>query len=90
MNLHRRIDDFIESLDTYPPKDHPAGQVADIFNALHDAVKKEHGDDPIVAAIRPARTSQNGKSEMDAGSLIAVARQLRGAVPDPDEGPMIG
>lgn len=80
MILYDRLTDFVNSLAKYPAKEHPAGQVADIFNALLAATTEAYPDDPIVAAIKPAgRYGQSGKSGLDAGSLIAAAEQLRGA-----------
>lgn len=83
MDLHGRLSTFIDSLSTYPPGQNPDAPVADAFNALLELVKAEHGDDPIVAAISPARKSVGGASMVDAGSLVVAARQLLGAVPKP-------
>jgi hypothetical protein len=89
MDLRKRLNDFSDSLSDYPPREHPAGQVADIFNALLAAVKEAHADDPVVAAITPAaKGHQSGNSAMDAGSLIAATDQLVAALPD--DGPSVG
>lgn len=89
MNLYSRLSDFIHSLEKYPATDNPAGQVADIFNALLAATKEAYPDDPVVAAITPAgKGAQSGKSAMNAGSLIAAAEQLRGAA-ESERGPMV-
>ena len=78
--MYSRLTDFIDSLSTYPPKEHPATQVGNIFNALLDATKKQYPDDPVVAAITPAKNlGMSPKCDLDAGSLIAAAQQLRGA-----------
>lgn len=87
--LYSRLTDFIDSLSTYPPKEHPALQVGDIFNALLEATKRQYPDDPVVTAITPAkRLGTSGKSDLDAGSLIAAAQQLRGAAEADRPSPM--
>ena len=75
---------------TTVPREHPAGQVADIFNALLGEVNKQYPDDPIVSEISPAEKRTGGTSMMNAGSLIAAAQQLLGAVPSPNAGPLVG
>jgi hypothetical protein len=83
MDLHHRIEAFIKSLASYPPREHPSAQVAAIFDALLAQVKTEHPDDPIVAEIEPSGSNMKVGSVMDAGSLIAAAQQLMAAVPGP-------
>ena len=88
--LYSRLTDFIDSLSTYPPKEHPAIQVGDIFNALLDATKQRYPDDPVVATITPAkRLGVSEKSNIDAGSLIAAAQQLRAAAEDDRPAPVL-
>jgi hypothetical protein len=88
MDLHSRLVDFIDSLEKYPPKEHPAFSVAEIHNALLAAVKEACPNDPIVSVIRAVgHLGMSDKSGSDAGSLVASAQQMLNAVDEADNEP---
>lgn len=81
MDLNARLVDLYNSLGEFKPTDNASWQLASIFNALLEEVRKQHGDDPVVAAIHPVEESMmGGKSTADCGTLRTAAWQLRGVV----------
>ncbi len=74
MDLRLRLNDFSDSLTKYPPKEHPAGQVADIFNALLAAVKEEHGTLPSAEATSTYAASDS--AACGSGSKVAGCRSF--------------
>jgi hypothetical protein len=88
-DLELRLFDFSKSLDAFAPTDNASWQLAEIFNALLEEVKKTHADDPVVQAITPATPSTNaGRSTSNCGTLNAATTQLLGVVRG-DRGPSI-
>jgi hypothetical protein len=81
MNLESRLVDLYNSLGEFKPTDNASWSLASIFNALLAEVKKTHGDDPVVAAIEPAKEAMTGDhSTSNCGTLRAATWQLRGVV----------
>ena len=52
MNLYDRLTDFINSLAKYPPKDHPASQVADMHARLLTVVNSVRPTGQLSARAR--------------------------------------
>jgi hypothetical protein len=77
MDVESRLVDLYNNLGEFKPTDNASWQLAQIFNALVAEVKKDHGDDPVVAAIEPVGQSMTGGSTADCGTLRAAAWQLR-------------
>ena len=80
MDLDAQLAAFVQSLSEYEPKATVDFQVAEIFNALLEVAKGVAGDNPVVAAISPARRSSTGNSTLTAGELRTAASQLLAAV----------
>jgi hypothetical protein len=80
MDIEAQLAAFVSSLSEFEPKAVVDFQVAEIFNALLEAAKGEAGDNPIVAAIQPARKTSTGNSALTAGELRTAASQLLAAV----------
>jgi hypothetical protein len=80
-DLESRLVDLYNSLGEFKSTDNASWGLASIFNALLEEVRKQHGDDPVVAAIQPAAESMmGGKSTSDTGTLRAATWQLRAVV----------
>lgn len=81
MDVEQRLIDFAAALSEYRPGEQASWQLAQMFNALLEEVKRTHGDDPVLAAIRPVEeSSMPGVSMSDCGTLRAAAMQLRNVV----------
>lgn len=80
---------FIDSVERYEPGFRPDGTVADVFNALLEEARRQHPDDPIVAAVSPvAKGSSSGRSRVEAGALATAAQQLLTAVAESNDHPL--
>jgi hypothetical protein len=83
INLERRLIDLDGSLSDFKATDNAGWQVGEIFNALLDEVKKDHGDDPVAAVIRPAESTEfTGETIPEVGALRASIAQLLAIVRD--------
>ena len=91
-DLYSRLTDFIDSLSTYPPKEHPAIQVGHIFNALLDATKQQYPDTRSSRrspprstwACRPSPTSMRARSSQRRSSFaVRPSRTARRSSPEP-------
>lgn len=79
IDLDSQLSSFVASLGEFEARASVNWQVAEVFNVLLEQAKKTHGDNPVVAAIRPVGKSQTGRSAASAGELRALANQLLAA-----------
>jgi hypothetical protein len=80
MDLNQRLSSLLGQLSEYKPTDHPSWQIGLIFNAILGEVKKGHGEDPVIAALKEVEETMSGNSNMDAGSLSASVSIMLDAV----------
>jgi len=65
------------SLGELKPDHYAQWSIAKVYNALLDAAKSEHPDDPIVQAIDPAEeAAMSSTSTMTVGTMRASIAQL--------------
>jgi hypothetical protein len=67
-DLEDRLDELDDSLGEFEAIDPTPWEIALIFNALLEEVKRGHGDDPVVRSI--------GALEQSSGSSLTVVRKL--------------
>lgn len=66
------------SVRAFKPTDDVSKELAAMYSALLGEVKKEHDDDPVVAAMEPPGEDMMGRPIMDAGTMDAAIQQLLG------------
>ena len=81
-DLEDRLDELDDSLGEFEAVDPTPWEIALIFNALLEEVKRGHGDDPVVRSI--------GALEQSSGSALTVVRKLMSLSPGPHATANIG
>jgi hypothetical protein len=85
MSLYRRLGQLARDLDSLDGKATASMPMASAFNTLLEIAKNEHGDDPVIAAIKPivaANTGAHSPSSVDIGTLRVLVGQVSSVVPD--------
>jgi hypothetical protein len=67
-DLEDRLDELDDSLGEFEAIDPTPWEIALIFNALLEEVRRGHGDDPVVRSIGPL--------EQSSGSSLTLARKV--------------
>ena len=73
-----KLETLSGSVGVFKPTDHVSKELAAMYTALLTEVKKEHNDDPVVAAMEPPGEDMIGHPIMDAGTMRAAILQLLG------------
>jgi hypothetical protein len=77
-DLKKRLGDLDHSLAELDPSQTAPATAGQVFNALLEETRRQHGTDPVVSAIEPVGfTSADSEfAEIDAGALRALIQQL--------------
>jgi hypothetical protein len=77
MDLESRLVTLWNSLGEFKPEDNASWQLGQIFNALVEEAKKEHGNDPVLSVIEPVQPLSMGSgSTANCGTLRASVDQI--------------
>jgi hypothetical protein len=77
MDLDTRLTELYNELGDMQGNLNDNGAIGQVYNALLDEIKQQHGDDPVVSRIDPVGFTMGGHTALTAESLRAVVGQLR-------------
>ena len=77
-DMEKRLGDLDRSLADLDPSQTAPATAGQVFNALLEEMRRQHGSDPVVAAVKPVGfTSADSEfAEIDAGALRGLIQQL--------------